>query len=118
VEQQAPATSWGLLCPLVGDQRSDEAARRGRDLLEAQFGAGAYLLHFAVSRLHRCESSASVVPADGVSVRHVMGRRPGPGVRNGGGTPVKRALGFAAVLGEDKRVVGQGGGGYGCGERA
>jgi hypothetical protein len=92
VEQQAPATSWGLLCPLVGDQRSDEAARRGRDLLEAQFGAGAYLLHFAVSRLHRCESSASVVPADGVSVRHVMGRRPGPGVRNGNGTPVMWAL--------------------------
>jgi hypothetical protein len=63
-------------------------------------------------------TSVSVVPTDGVSVRHVMGRRPGPGVRNGGGTPVKRALGFAAVLGEDKRVVGQGGGGYGCGERA
>jgi hypothetical protein len=32
--------------------------------------------------------------------------------------PVKRTLGFAAVPGEDRRVVGQGGGGYGCGERA
>jgi hypothetical protein len=31
-------------------------------------------------------ASVSVVPTDGVSVRHVMGRRPGPGVRNGGGT--------------------------------